>query len=289
MAMTSITKYNQDKYPIIQAGYKGLSELTRQAYKNDLDTFNRIINKDIQDIQPEDILDYVKALQEQGFKNSTINRKIFSLSKIFSLYKLQGLIKANPISQLNGISKITKPVNNQITTEVELYDIKNVMQKKTKTTLIISALMSTGMRISELIGIKNDNIKSFSKDGQVFKKIEITGKGNKQREIYFKDELYQDIKKVFGKSKQGHLFQSKSGRPLDRRNLYKQIKRTFRKATGKEINPHQLRHFYATYKIKNEKQDIKAVSKFLGHSSAQTTLDMYVDTSLNPSEAILSV
>lgn len=287
--MNEITKLNQDQYSVIEAGYKGLSKSTRQAYERDLDTFNSIVNKDIAEVRPEDILNYVKALQEKGLKNSTINRKIYSLSKILNLYKLQGLINVNVISELNKIRRITKPVDNDISIELEYTDILKVQQKKNRTTIIIEVLMSTGMRISELINIKNENIKSYSKNGKEYKKIGITGKGNKEREIFLTAESYQDIKDMFGKSKQGYLFQSKSGRPLNRINLYKQIKQVFRKYAGKEINPHQLRHFYGDQQINVRKRNPKAVSKYMGHSSINTTYGFYVKKKFDsPALAILT-
>ena len=78
-----------------------------------------------------------------------------------------------------------------------------------------------------------------------------------------------------------YLFHSDTGRALNRANLYKQIKQTFKAHTGKDIHPHSLRHFFATHKINSEKQDIKAVSRYLGHSGTAITLDMYVDTALD--------
>ena len=212
--MKAIQKFNQNNYSVIEAGYNGLSKSTQESYRYDLDLFNKIINKDITQIIPEDIIEYVKELQDRDYKNNSINRKIYSLSKILNLYKLQGLIKFNPVTELNKIKRITKKVENNIIQEVELSDIQIVLKKKNKTTIIIKTLKSTGMRISELINIKVDHIKDYSKNGRSYKRINITGKGNKERDIYITSELYQDIKDMFGKSRQGYLFQSRTGRPL---------------------------------------------------------------------------
>jgi len=136
------------------------------------------------------------------------------------------------------------------------------------------------MRISELIGIKHGNIEAYRTGGQDYKRIRIEGKGRKERFIFLSDKLYAEIVKVFpGESE--YLFHSDTGRALNRANLYKQIKQTFKAHTGKDIHPHSLRHFFATHKINSEKQDIKAVSRYLGHSGTAITLDMYVDTALD--------
>jgi len=287
--MNEIIKKDQQNYNIIQAGYKGLSKSTQEAYKRDLQTFNQIINKDIPDVIPDDILNYIQELKNQGLKNATINRKIYSLSKIFKLYVMQGLCKVNPISQLNQIKRITKPVENQIITNLEIADIQNATREKNKTTLFIQALAQTGCRISELINIKVQDIKDISLTGKAYKEITINGKGDKQRKVFLTGELYRDIKEIYGKSKQGYIFQSRTGQPLSRKNLYKQIRSTFFKSTGKKINPHMIRHFFAGQKIQVEKKDLKSISTYLGHSSISTTGNMYLKSILNPADLVLSV
>jgi integrase/recombinase XerD len=287
--MKVITKTNQD-HSIIRAGYKGLSKATQQAYKRDLQTFNDIVNKDIQNVKPDDILNYIQELKNREYKNATINRKIYSLSKIFKLYVMQGLCKVNPISQLNQIKRITKPVENQISAiHLEIADIQNATRIKNKTTLFIKALSQTGCRISELINIKCGDITDISLDGKAYKEITINGKGDKQRKVFLTGELYRDIKNIYGKSKAGYLFQSKSGKVLSRHNLYIQIRRAFIKSTGKRINPHMIRHFFAGQKIQVEKKDLKSISTYLGHSSISTTGNMYLKSVLNPAELVLSV
>ncbi len=285
----AIAEFNQESYPVIEAGFNGLSKMTQEEYSRDFKTFNSVINKDIQEVKPGDILGYIRTLESKGLKNSTINRKIYSLSKILNLYKLQGLIRINVISELNKIKTIAKPVNNQISCQLEIADIQNTTRKKNKTTIFIKALSQTGCRISELINIKTNDIKDFSIEGKAFKEIQITGKGKKERKIFITAELYQDIKRIYGKSKNGYLFQSRTGKPLNRRNLYSQIRSAFKKYTGKRINPHMIRHFFAGYKIQYEKKDLKSISSYLGHSSITTTGNMYLKGILNPVELVLSV
>lgn len=288
--MKAITRAADQDHSIIQAGYKGLSKSTQEAYKRDLQTFNDIINKDIQDVKPDDILNYIRELKNRECKNATINRKIYSLSKIINLYILQGLCKVNPISQLNQIKRITKPVENQImTNHLEIADIQNATRIKNKTALFIKALSQTGCRISELINIKSTDIKDILLAGKSYKEITINGKGDRERKVFLTGGLYQDIKSVYGKSKAGYLFQSRSGKLLSRRNLYTQIRNAFMKSTGKKINPHMIRHFFAGQKIQVEKKDLKSISTYLGHSSISTTGNMYLKSILNPAELVLSV
>lgn len=280
-----LIKYNNNNN-IIVAGYESLAVSTRKAYVNDLHTFMRCINKDIADITAQDILTYVKQLERAGYKNSTINRKLYSLSKVLKLYKLAGLIDKNYVEELNRVKKITRAVNKQALVHVELDDIKTVITANTRTSVIINTLANTGLRLSELINIKHSDIDDYIVRGQTFKRVRIVGKRKKERFIYLSEQLYNTIRQTFT-AKSEYLFHSKVGRKLDRANLYKEIKRTFKTYTGKEVHPHSLRHFFATYKINSEKQDIKAVSKYLGHSSTAITLDMYVDTALSAENSMI--
>lgn len=280
-----LIKYNNNNN-IIVAGYESLAVSTRKAYVNDLHTFMRCINKDIADITAQDILTYVKQLERAGYKNSTINRKLYSLSKVLKLYKLAGLIDKNYVEELNRVKKITRAVNKQALVHVELDDIKTVITANTRTSVIINTLANTGLRLSELINIKHSDIDDYIVRGQTFKRVRIVGKRKKERFIYLSEQLYNIIRQTFTATSE-YLFHSKTGRKLERANLYKEIKRTFKTYTGKEVHPHSLRHFFATHKINSEKQDIKAVSKYLGHSSTAITLDMYVDTALSAENSMI--
>jgi site-specific recombinase XerD len=288
--MNDIIKHTpQDIIPerlFIQAGYDSLSPATRKAYENDLNAFYRIIGKDLTDVTALDIPAYIDALEKAGLKNSTINRKLYSLSKVFKLYQVVGMIDKNPVAELNKVKKITRAVSKQIDAQIELADVQAVIAAGSRTAVIINTLANTGLRISELINIKPGDIENHRTGGKTYKRVRIVGKRKKERFIYLSGELYQDIKRTFtGESE--YLFHSEAGRILNRVNLHKQIKQTFRAYTDKDVHPHSLRHFFATHKIKIEKQDIKAVSKYLGHSGTAITLDMYVDTALSAENSMI--
>ena len=286
--MNDIVKHNTQGIPrqFIQAGYSSLAPSTRKAYETDLNVFFRIVGKDITAVTALDIPAYVDALEREGLKNSTINRKLYSLSKVFKLYQVAGMIDKNPVAELNKVKKITRAVSKQIDAQIELADIQAVTAAGTRTAVIIKTLANTGLRISELINIKHGDIENYRMGGKTYKRVRIVGKRKKERFIYLSEELYQDIRRAFtGESE--YLFHSESGRILNRVNLYKQIRQAFKAYTGKDVHPHSLRHFFATHKIKIEKQDIKAVSKYLGHSGTAITLDMYVDTALSAENSMI--
>ena len=276
-----LSRKKEAEKSVVLTGYNALSPATRSAYERDLNEFFTVVGKDVVETEAGDVLRFLEYLERQGYRNSTRNRKISAVSKVMHLYKLAGLIKENPIEELGKVRKLSRPVSHQQTVQIDLSDVEKVVRTGTRTSLVVSVLANTGLRVSELIGIRLEDIEDCIEDGKVYKKIRIVGKRKKERYVFLPFEVYKAVREAFtGVSE--YLFHSESGRKLNRINLYKQIQKAFLRYTGKRIHPHTLRHFYATYKINTEKQDIKAVSRYLGHSSTAITLDMYVDTALSP-------
>jgi len=288
--VNSLVKYDSIKNQsrdILQAGYNSLAVATQKAYLNDLNTLYNLTGKDIKDLNMSDVVQYIKALEKKGYRNSTINRKISSLAKILKLYQIAGLINKNPLLEITKIKKLTRQVNRQVATQINAEDVRAVISSSNSaTSLIINFLANTGLRVSEMINIKNSDIEDYVINGKLYKRIRIVGKRKKERFIYITEKLYQDIKRVF-RYKSEFLFHSKSGKPLHRVNVWKQIRQAFKTYTGKNVHPHTLRHFFATHKIAVEKQDIKAVSRYLGHSGTAITLDMYVDVALSAVDSMI--
>lgn len=260
-----ISHYNN----LIQKHFDNLSLNTRNAYLSDIKEFVEM--KNIYEITEYDIISWI---DKKLYKNSTYNRKLAALSKVMDIFIKIGMMKYNTVRNCRVKLKVDREVHLNIDED----DVKKVIGKcGRKTSLIIRFLVNTGCRVSEMIDIKKV---SDYKIG--FKIISINGKGGKERSVYISDKLYRDIRKEFSGD---YLFSSRSGGRLNRINLYKQVSGAFLKYCGKPCGCHTLRHFFTTYKIVNEKRDIKAVSKYLGHSNVSTTLGMYVDSSLSAEEA----
>ena len=272
---------------VLQVGYESLAPATREAYTRDLNTFYKEIGKDLTTATPLDVQDYIKILESKGLKNSTINRKIYALSKVFSLYKAAGIIKINPVQTLNTVKRISRTVSRQIDNQVTITDLQSIAAEGGKAATIIKVLANTGLRVSELIHIQHTAAEDYHAEQNTYKRIRIVGKGNKERFIYLSGKLYQEILVQYPKN--GTYLFHKDSTPLNRVTVFRQIKKTFMRCTGKDIHPHSLRHFFATHKINQEKQDIKAVSKYLGHSGTSITLDMYVDTALSAEQSMIRI
>lgn len=220
-------------------------ESTRSAYISDLKTFHSLINVSLPEIQESDIITYVNKLEGLGLKNATFNRKLYSLSKILDVYKAYGLIETNPIKDIKVLRKLDKPVTRNIDVNLTLDQVKHVIDiSPIKPALLIQFLTTSGIRISELLDIKKTYIKPYNDE---VVKIDIVGKGHKERHIFIKHELLNQVLRIHTADSE-YLFHDKLGRRLSRQNVSNMIQRCFKKI-GKNITPHVLRHVYANHQI----------------------------------------
>ncbi|OED39311.1 hypothetical protein AB834_00345 [PVC group bacterium (ex Bugula neritina AB1)] len=145
--------------------------------------------------------------------------------------------------------------------------LKNPMRQ------IMETLYFTGIRVSELTNIRIEDC--FEKKYHV--EIYIFGKGGKDRKIFLTRNLWRRFNFVEG---QKYLFETNTGNPFSRNYIYLRLREYGYRYLKKRVTPHMFRHTFATRKI-NQTGKIKAVSKYLGHTSAKTTLDMYCHQSLD--------
>jgi site-specific recombinase XerD len=288
-----IDKKNQSMQ-IKDAAWKSLSTETQKSYTSDYKMFFNVIKKNPKDVVASDILAYIQYLEKNDYKNNSINRKLASLSKMFKVMAMAGEIKQNPIEVLKQFQNISYKTSKGINIALTIDDIKKVVKtdndtsiREKKIIIFIRVLASTGMRISECINIKNSDIEVFDDKNYI---IKIIGKGKKERKIYVSHILLSDIRKIFPEVKDTpYLFYNNAEKKYDRKNLWLEIHNIFKEKAGKKVHPHLLRHFFISYKISVEKQDIKAVSRYAGHSDTAITLNMYVDTELGVKEANIKI
>ncbi|MFZ2635666.1 MAG: site-specific integrase [Rectinemataceae bacterium] len=138
-------------------------------------------------------------------------------------------------------------------------------------------LMATGCRISEALGVRVDRCREDSEAWIV----PVLGKGNKSRDVRVSAELMDTI--LGDCSGSEWLFETSAGKPVDRTYAYRRISEAVCKATGKRFSPHCARHTFATRTLERTGK-VKAVSAYLGHSSAAITLDMYTHEELTDTD-----
>ena len=289
--MNEIQIYNKNQLSLKETAWDSLSEASRKAYQSDFDAFFSFINKPAKDINSNDILSYIEHLKSMDRKNRTINRKISSLSKMFNVLKISGEIDENPVDILRKFKNINFKFEKSKKIPINISDINKMKfnsPSEERTLAIINFMASTGFRITELIDIKKEDVKQYDSDKMI---VTIRhGKGGKQRTQYLRNERYEYLKTLFpDKEEMEYFFYNSYGNKYNRTVLWKQITELTKKNLGRKINPHMFRHFYGTHQINIEKRDIKAVSLSMGHSNVSITLDFYVDTALDPDDAIIDI
>lgn len=257
---------------------KGSSEKTLITYRFFVEKFLNSLNeeKDHLKIDEEDIKKFLANIIS---KNSprTLSLAIASLRYFTKKVLKKDLLETieNPKKQDKLPSVLTKD-------EVKmLFD--SAKTKKSK--LILQCLYSTGMRVSELLNLKIKDI-DFSNSKAIVK----SGKGNKDRNIFFSKDLLEKMKRyIERREKKGikseGLFCNKHGKQLSARNIQKIVKKAALLAgIQKKVTPHTLRHSFATHLLE-QGVDIRKIQVLLGHSRIDTT-QIYTHVSTKSLEEI---
>ena len=256
---------------------KKLSDNTLQSYKRDLKQFKRYLESygiHYNRVKEEDMKDYIKELQEQGKKPSSISRSIASIRSFYQFILKNKKIKVDPTEHIQS-PKIEKRVPSVLTSkEVELLldQPKDVDLKGTRDKAMLEFAYATGMRVTEIISLNIEDVNL--KEGFVTCK-----NGTKQRNIPLGTmslkalkEYIEDARDILIKNEdEKALFVNVNGGRLTRQGFWKIIKYYKEQAhITKDITPHVLRHSFATHLLQNG-ADLKAIQTMLGHSDISST------------------
>ena len=256
---------------------KKLSENTLQSYRRDLKQFKRFLEAcelRYDRVKEEDIKDYIKELQENGKKASSISRCIASIRSFYQFVLKRKKIKVDPTANVQS-PKIEKRVPSVLTSkEVEflLEQPKDVDLKGIRDKAMLEFAYATGMRVTEIISLNIDDVNL--EEGFV-----ICRSGNKQRNIPLGTmslkalkEYINDARGILIKNEdEKALFVNINGGRLTRQGFWKIIKYYKEQAhITKDITPHVLRHSFATHLLQNG-ADLKAIQLMLGHSDISST------------------
>lgn len=255
---------------------KKLSINTCDSYQNDLIQFRDfLMNKDINNIKiinEKDITDYIKYI---SFKNSkTVARNITSVRNFFKYLETHNKIDKNPCENISN-PKTSKNLPNVLTVkEVDkLLDIKLKNKFDYRNKAMLELLYGTGLRISELVNLKVNDI-DFTNNV-----LRCMGKGYKERIIpigdyslkYLKDYLEYRSQFVI-KNINNYLFLNNHGKKITRQGFTKNLNKILKEeGIIKKITPHTLRHSFATHLLEGG-ADLRSIQILLGHSDISTTI-----------------
>jgi len=258
---------------------KGLSSNTVYAYRRDLlkfDDFARKRKLSLEAVTRDDLVDFLAGLYRQKLESKTVARHLVTLRNFFRFAQIQELITEDPSVTLES-PKIRRSLPGYLRLEeverlLNQPDVKSPIGLRDRAMLEI--LYSTGLRVSELTGLRIPDLDS--KVGC----IRCIGKGDKERIVpvgkkalaivdrYLRDARPKLIGKVTGNPA---LFVNRRGSSLSRVGVWK-ILSTYGRLAGMRValTPHMLRHSFATHLLERG-ADLRSVQLMLGHADISTT------------------
>ncbi|MEK6932876.1 MAG: tyrosine-type recombinase/integrase [Nanoarchaeota archaeon] len=242
---------------------------TIKTYQKCVERFLKTCNKDISKISKTDVKEFLYELIEKGKAGNTINVYLSSLK-----FLLEEIL--NKKMRLN-IKYSKKPLKLPIIlSRGELKKLFSSIYNK-KHRLIIQFIYSSGLRVSEIINLKIQDLELNKSYGFVR-----NGKGNKDRIFIVAETLKEDIKNLIEKEKlktEDYLFNTNRKSKYNIRSIQQIIKNAVKIAgVNKKISPHTLRHSFATHLIENG-YSVSEIQALLGHKSPETTM-IYLHASL---------
>jgi integrase/recombinase XerC len=257
---------------------KRYSAYTIESYQNDLSQYHVFClesgSKDIV-LDHSIIRMWIVSLLEKGITARSVNRKLSTL-KTFSKYLIrEGLLKSNPLE------KVLKPkMSKRIPSFIDQEKLNDVLDnfdfgddyQGNRNQVIIEILYQTGIRRSELVGLKTSSVNLQENN------IRILGKRNKERIIPLNPDLSARIKiylnlreKIFPGIIEESLFLTIGGEPIYPKLVYRLVNQFLKMVTTLEKkSPHLLRHTFATHLL-NKGADINAIKELLGHANLAAT------------------
>ena len=258
---------------------KRVSRHTLLAYKTDLQQFSAFIQTTFAEFNPEAadygmIRSWIINLVEGKIEALSVNRKIACLRSFYKFLLRQECISKDPMLKIKGLK--TKKQLPSFVKEGDMIALLDHSEfnggfRSIREKLVLELFYATGIRLSELISLKENQIDLRNQT------IKVIGKRNKERVIPFSKGIvpiineYISIRnKEIEVKEHGFLFVTDKGEPCYPMLIYRSIKTYLKNTSTEKQSPHVLRHTYATHLL-NKGAEINAVKDLLGHSSLAAT------------------
>jgi integrase/recombinase XerD len=255
---------------------QGLSENTLSAYRSDLQIFSLWLKgQSLLIVTSSDLLQFLASRYKDGIGNRSAARILSSLRRFYGYAIREKKITIDP-SVLIDSPRIGKSLPSSLSEQdVDLLlnapEVSNPHGLRDKT--MLEMLYATGLRVSELVGLKFEQI-SFRQGV-----VRLVGKGNKERLVPIGEEAMLWLEKymnnarisLLGERQSDYLFVTNRADGMTRQAFWYIIKKhALTAGINKELSPHTLRHAFATHLL-NHGADLRVVQLLLGHSDLSTT------------------
>jgi integrase/recombinase XerC len=263
---------------------RNLPANTVTSYSTDLEQFNKFLSKHypnvkLEQIQTPHIRDFLTTLHGDGYSSSSIGRKIAALRSFFKFAIRNELIISNPCSLISSPKKkgvLPEPMSVQEMESVLSFSSHGRLSIRDKA--ILETLYSSGVRVSELVGMNVDSVDFVGGT------IKVRGKGRKERIVPIGDKALEALSEYFNErgsffvlkrndvhiSKEA-LFLNNWGGRLSAESVKKTVHNYIKAAAiKKNVSAHSFRHSFATHLLERG-ADLRMVQELLGHASLSTT------------------
>ena len=254
---------------------KGLSDKTKESYRNDLDIYNEFLKDkhitNVKDISSDNIKDFLKIRQNE--QTTTIAHNLTVIKNFHTYLVKEKILKDNP-SEFIERPKIKKSLPKALSIEDvdNLLNIELITPFDYRNKAMLELMYGCGLRVSELVNLETNDIDMTNC------LIRILGKGSKERDIPIGEysihylKLYLDKRSLLLKNNScNKLFLNNHGKGMTRQGFFKNLKKLLQeKGLNTNISPHTLRHSFATHLI-NRGADLRSIQEMLGHSDISTT------------------
>jgi len=258
---------------------KRYSPHTILAYKRDLLQFQEYISvqfdlDELQSLASYHVRSWLASLKEAGQSPRSINRKLSVINSLYKFLMRQGAVVTNPVTQIHSLKLPERLPQYLKETETRFLfeelsfgtDFRGFTER-----LICELLYQTGMRRSEIIGLKEADIEWS------LRQVRVLGKGNKERLIPLNEDILSKIKDYLNEKRniagcdEDHLLVRENGQHLYASYVYQVVRKyLWQVTTLKKKSPHVMRHTFATHLLNNG-ANIQAIKDLLGHSSLAAT------------------
>jgi integrase/recombinase XerD len=255
---------------------KGLTENSLNNYSSDLrqlEKHTKDMGKYPHNLKQGELTEWLGNQSQMGLSAGTIARRVSSIKGFYKYLLLDGLIKKSPAEDIISPRKAV-PLPHYLSVNEIIEIIKAVSTETTegiRDAAMLELLYATGLRVSELISLKVDDV------DLIRALVKCSGKGNKQRLIPIGKDALRALKKYFlvrsllcdGKSAK-NLFIKNKGQNLSRQYVWNILNKCAKKIGIHTANPHVWRHSFATH-LTQRGADARTVQALLGHSDLSTT------------------